>query len=312
MDEPTINVTVIMGMILIILSLIVQLTSLLIMRILSKLKPYRHTVTLRMWLFLATSLDQIAFLVFHIKYHFMETDFKDTGSCIVLRFVGSFTSTFTVMWLSIIAAFYCILTIKPAKCFTFHSRFLSHCVTWTWTCVSCLMYLVMAFLLKEEQHVKYLYPCWNSINGTIHLYLTYGNEIFGLFLVLIYSICARFRMTSKRERVDFFLQHPQYKDELYGLKSNINILIFLSFVLCVYYVGIVLRYRLETTGSDLYLMALQSFKGLIISVMMCFLDKRVMDLLRCRIPIEQADDTQENGINFTPDMHFEMNTFAFE
>ncbi|WAR13163.1 hypothetical protein MAR_027343 [Mya arenaria] len=78
-----------------------------------------------------------------------------------------------------------LLTIKPQKCFSFHARFLSHCTAWTWTCVSSLMYLVLAFLLRERYMHELTHQCWSNIRDTIHMYSTYGNEIIPLMFVIM-------------------------------------------------------------------------------------------------------------------------------
>ena len=114
---------IIAGLTLLAFSAALQLVCLLLMRVLVKLKHGGHVSTLRTWLYLASALEQVSFIIFHIKYHFYTADLHESESCIVIRFLQSFSSTFTTMWLLVISCFYFMITIKPEKCFTFHSRF---------------------------------------------------------------------------------------------------------------------------------------------------------------------------------------------
>jgi hypothetical protein len=307
----------IVGVLLLAISACLGLVCLFLVRILAHTKHGGHISTIRMWLHMSTCLEQIGFLIFHIKYHFLDTDFKIQESCIVLRFISALASTMTNSWIFVIASFYLMLTIKPAKCFTFHSRFLSHCFTWTWTCVSCLMYLMLSFLLKAEFHMPYIKSCWESNPRTIHMYLTYGNEFIPLFLSFVFISCARYRIPLKREVLQNFSHHSQYHMNVECITNSINRYVILSSFLLIYYIAITFRILLVINGSDLVLMVLQAGKGIIIGVMTCFFSNDVISLI-CRHKYTKqitrngyrSGSMNVNGFNGTVGSH-ELDTLTF-
>lgn len=270
----------IIGVSILCLSAVLQIVCLFIMRVLVKLKQGGHISTLRTWLYLGSGLEQLSFITFHVNYHFFEIDLDESDSCIVIRFLQSFCSTFTAMWLLVISCFYLILTIKPEKCFTFHSRFLSHCVTWTWTCVTCLMYLVLAFFIKERQHFDYLDKCWTNIKDTIHMFNTYGNEIIPLFFTFICIAIARYRISSQRIKLENFIRQSECNVTVLGLQSGMNRYFVLLSYTAVYYIVLLFRFLLVNHGSDLLLMIMQASRGISIGVLTCLLDEDVLKLLR--------------------------------
>ena len=299
MDKDT---SVIIGVILLCISACLELVCLFLVRILAHSKRSGRFSTMRMWLHVSASLEQTAFLVFHIKYHFLKTDFKVQDTCIVLRFISSLASTMTNSWLFVIASFYLMLTIKPSRCFTFHSRFLSHCCTWTWTCVSCLMYLMLAFLLKEEFYIRYIHSCWKSNPGTIHMFLTYGNEFIPFLLSFLLLSFARYRIPMKREELQRFLHHSQYTINIDCITNTMNRYIILSSCLLFYYILVTFRVLMIDNGSDIILMAMQSGKGIMIGIMTCFVSNDVISLICCHRYFQQlhrnglqASSRNENG-----------------
>lgn len=274
------NTETIIGLSVLSFSAVLQMMCLLLMRVLVKLKHGGHVSTLRTWLYFASALEQISFISFHVKYHFFNTDLEESDTCIVLRFIQSVCSTFTSMWLLVITCFYFMLTVKPEKCFTFHSRFLSHCVTWTWPCVSCLLYLVLAFLIKEKQHFDYVDTCWTDISNTVHMYITYGNEIIPLFVSCIFISCARFRIPKRIIHLERFMMHSECSFTISGLLRGIDrYLVLLSYTI-VYYIVLTFRFLLVGTGSDVLLMGFQASRGISISLLTCLLDEDVLAFLK--------------------------------
>lgn len=275
--------TIIIGLSLLGFSTILQLVCLFLVRILTHTKHGGHISTIRMWLHISAAFEQLSFLAFHTKYHFFDTDLNISDECIVLRFLSSVSSTLTNMWLLVIASFYLMLTIKPAKCFTFHSRFLSHCVTWTWTNVSCLMYLMLSFLLKEEYHHSYYTRyCWDNISNTMHMYLTYGNEFIPFVFTSIFLGCARCRVSIRRELLRCFTEQSEYDIDIKCITHTISRMLILFAFLAIYYSSIVFRILLDEKGSDWILMIMQSGKGIAIATLVCFLSDDIISLVRCR------------------------------
>ena len=311
LEEPTVSVQPIIGLCLIGLSFLCQVGALFLMRVLHRLGYGGYTVVLRMWLYLACGLDQISFFVFHIKYHVLATDFKDPDTCIVLRFCISCTSTFTMMWLFVISVFYFVLTVKPTRCFSFHGRVLAYCITYMWTCVSCLMYLILAFFLRREQHRSYIYPCWHNINDTIHLYLTFGNELIVFFCIICLAIFTRVRLTYSHRQVENFSQRPFLKEEFLNLSHKVNILLLIITFICLYYIFLLTRLVMLDIGSDLSIMIVHSMKGIAIVATTCFLDKHVLDLIRCRLDTNHGNHFVVGRFPDS-DRHLEMNTFVFD
>lgn len=287
---------------------VLQLVSLLLMRVLVKLKQGGHISTMRTWLYLGTALEQSSFIVFHVKYNFFNPDFEMPDTCIVLRFLQAFCSTFTAMWMLIIACFYLVLTIKPEKCFTFNSRFLSHCVVWSWSCVSCLMYLVLAFLIKEEQHLDYVEMCWRDIAGTIHMFNTYGNEVIPLFVAYLFISSARYRISGQKARLETFMRHSECNVTFSGLLHGISRYIVLLSFMVVYYVVLVFRFLLNEQGSDLILMLIQASRGILISLLTCLLDGDVLALLRGR---KHQPEVSEQNFRAQKGPDVEMHTYIF-
>lgn len=312
------NTYAIIGLSLLGLSTCTELFCLFIIRILSHTTRGGHISTIRMWLHVSAAVEQMSYIIFHLKYHFLNTDFDVQDTCFVLRFISALSSTMTSSWILVIASFYLVLTIKPSKCFTFHSRFLSHCVTWTWTLVSCLMYLILSFLLRDEYSAGFTHSCWNNIPNTIHMYLTYGNELIPFVLAFIFVSCARCRVPFRREMLKFFSQRSKYQVDLKSITSSINRFLILVTLLSVYYISVMFRLCLDGSGSDLILMALQSSKGIIIAILTCFFSNEVISLIRCRdtskLDTRQGYKTtlvNANGHIENTDNQ-EMETFTFE
>ena len=278
MDE---NIGAIIGIFLLTTSACLGLVCIFLVRILAHAKHGGHTSTMRMWLHMSASFEQTTFLVFHIKYNFLKTDFKVQDTCIVLRFLSCLASTMTISWLFVIASFYLMLTIKPSRCFSFHSRFLSHSISWTWTCVSCLMYLMLSFLLQEEFHRPNIQSCWHSGSRTIHTYLTYGNEFIPFLISFLFILCARCRIPFKRDILQRFSHQSEYHVNIESITNTINRYVILSSFLMIYYISITFRIFLVDNGSDLFLMAMQSGKGIIIGLITCFFSNDVISLI-CR------------------------------
>jgi len=299
---------IIAGLTLLAFSAALQLVCLLLMRVLVKLKHGGHVSTLRTWLYLASALEQVSFIIFHIKYHFYTADLHESESCIVIRFLQSFSSTFTTMWLLVISCFYFMITIKPEKCFTFHSRFLSHCVTWTWSCVSCLLYLVLAFLVKERQHWGYIDTCWVNIRETIHMYNTYGNELIPLLVSCVFISCARFRISSRLVTLESFMLQSEVSVTISGLLGGMDRYLILHSFTLVYYIVLTFRFLLVDSGSDLVLMVFQASRGLSISMLTCLLDEDIIALLKGK---KERFVTKGTNTRRSKNSSIEMQTFIF-
>lgn len=305
---------VITGLSLLGLSACLQCLCLFFLRVLTHSKNGGHISTIRMWLHLSAAAEQCTFILFHVKYQLLETDFEVADTCIVLRFLSTVASTLTNMWIFVISSFYLMLTIKPDKCFTFHSRFLSHCVTWMWTLVSSLMYLVISFLIKEDYRLNYIHTCWDNIPETIHMYLTYGNELIPFVLTAIIISCARCRVPFRQEVLQCFTSHSEYHLDTKHITNTLNCYIILAATLCIYYIGVTFRLLLDDRGSDMTLMIMQSCKGAAIAMMTCFLDHDVMYLV-CRRRL--AKEYERNGYTTAlsseskQETNNEMGTFKF-
>lgn len=278
------NTNALIGLILLTVSACLELLCLFLVRILTHIKQGGgHILTIRMWLHMSAALEQIVFIVFNIKYHFIPTDFSIQAPCVVLRFLSVVTSTLTNSWIFVISSVYLMMTIKPATSLTFHSHLLPNCFTLTWTCFSCLVYLLLPFVLYERYQVRYVHSCWESNIETIHIFMTYGIELFPIVLAFIFFSCARCRIPLKRD--DCQLQSLNHQSENYfntevDITFTINHYLILSAFITMYYILLLFKFLLEENGSDLVIMSLQSGKGVITSVMTCFVSNDIISMFR--------------------------------
>lgn len=306
--------TALIGIIVISISATIQITCLFLVRILAHMKRGKDpTTTLRSWFHMSAALDQISFIIFHVQYNFLQKHFDDADNCVLIRFLSSMTSSMTNMWLLVIASFYLMLTIKPAKCFTFHARFLSHCVTWTWTCVGSLMYLMMSHMLKEEYHGPVLIACWNKISNTIHMYLTYGNEIIPFVIAFIFIFCAKIRLRTGKFLVQTFSEHSEFKIQADHAKQSTNIVLLLFVLMSVYYISLMTKIQFSDKASDIVIMMIQAYKGFAIALV-CFIYPDTLLLLRCKAVTEakQRENSLSGSINSDKKNALEMQTYKFD
>ena len=300
MNRKAIDAGHISGLVCLAISVCFQCVCLFITRVVSRTDTKSRTVVLRMWIHLSAALDQLTFFVFHFKYNIVLTDFDDSSPCVILRFLSSFTSTFLMMWFFVLAGFYMTMTIKPAKCYSFHAQFLSHCTTWVWTCTSCLLYLIMAKLIKTKYSLQFIDNCWNDITGKIHFYSTHGNEVIPFVCAVVFAAMARFRLPKYRH---LFLLHtskePAILMELANLKVKVNCVLVLCAAFFSYYVALVFRYVVDEQGSDCSLMILQSLKGFAVGILLCICDPRIVEFFNCRGETREQHQTTRNGITVT-------------
>ncbi|XP_052817459.1 uncharacterized protein LOC128243623 [Mya arenaria] len=301
----------VIGLVVLGFSALSQLVCLFLTRVLVKLKHGDYTSTMKTLLYTSSFLEQISFMVFHIKYQYMNIDFDSTDECTVLRFLSTFFAAFSTMWILCISVFYLVLTIKPQKCFSFHARFLSHCTAWTWTCVSSLMYLVLAFLLRERYMHELTHQCWSNIRDTIHMYSTYGNEIIPLMFVIMVSSIARLRISKTRYQLGNFMQNSECNINGSRLVCTLNGYVVLSSLLVLYYILLTFRILLDPRGSDIVLMLFQAGRGYAIAITTCFLDEDVLSLVCKRTFQRPTVVTSTNGRSAF-DNNQEMQTFIFQ
>ena len=311
MHAVDIGVTV--GLVLIGLSACVQIVCLFLTRVLVNLHHGGHISTLKMWLYLAAFFEQMSYIVFHIKYNLLSTDFENATPCIILRFMSSFWASQTSMWLLCISAFYLVLTIKPEKCFTFHARFLSHCTTWTWSCVSCLMYLLVSFLVRGDYHLIVTGRCWNHIANTIHLFCTYGNEFIPHVVIVIINACARMRISKSPHHIGRYVKNSECNVNVHRLVNTINRYLILSSLLVVYYIVILFRLYIDERGSDVILLVSVSSRGLLIALVTCFIDEDVLSLLRGKDYQQPTVCSVTNGRAYAKvNQHLDNNTIVVD
>ena len=270
------------------ISAVLQLSALFITRIIVKLKPgISLSCFIRSWIHGIGFLEQTAFLIFHVTYILPWKDWDDVDLCIILRGTMSMMSCCSVMWLLMLAAFYYRLARKLTSCFCCNSRKFSVSITWTLALASSLLYLIVTFLMQDyETYSHYVAHCWNHINGTLHLYVIYGGEMFPFSLLLL---CVLSTCILERKRGDKAVAEPLKRqisfrrmiiapEELKHLAYKVDLLLFLAVLLGIYYIGFVLKLSLSEAGSDVSLMCMQAIKGVLIATTVCILDKNTLAL----------------------------------
>ena len=269
----------IVGISLLVAAMILQIVCLLLTRILVKLEYGGYIAVMRTWLFLSSTMENVFNIILHVRYTYLQS-YDEPDTCIVLRFLTSFCSTFTTMWMLAISAFYLVMTIKPEKCFTSLMRFLTYCVALTWTFGSCLFYLVLAFLLEAVYKVKYIkYSCWQDISNTLHMFNCYGNEIIPFLVTAVIIVSARYRISTHYRTMSLFTRTSDYHVDVIQLRRTIYHYIFLIGLLFIYYIGLYIRFVFDKRGSDVVLMAMQCGRGVAIAVTVCLLDNDVLSVI---------------------------------
>ncbi|KAH3768283.1 hypothetical protein DPMN_169495 [Dreissena polymorpha] len=267
----------IVGISLLVAAMILQIVCILLTRILIKLEYGGYMAVMRTWLFLSSTMEHVFYIIFHVNYTYIKSGDEQPDTCILMRFLMSFCSTFTTMWILTIAAFYLVMPIKPEKCLSSIVRFLTHCVALTWTFVSCLLYLVIAFRLKADNALEYIHSCWNDISNTLHFYNCYGNEIIPFLVTAFILVNARFRISTHKRTMSSRM--PEYHVNVTQLRRTINRYIVLIVFLFIYYIGLYIRFVFDKRGSDLVMMAMQCGRSVAIAVTVCLLDKDVLALI---------------------------------
>ena len=292
------------GLSLIGFSIIFQIVCFSLMYCLSRKRQGGQTVAMRSWLFIASTFDQMVLLTFHLQYHYYIFPNSSVTFCIILRIISAFASTFTIMWIVVLTVFYFISTLNSANRVFLDSRFLSHCVTWSWSMICCVMYVVVTFLTENGGKSYLQASCWENIGDTVHLYFTHGYETIGLISIFICAIITRVRIFSRRHltyKPSKFRSHVEYH-----LEYDVNILLLLSIFLCMYYSALFSRLILFSSGSDLSLMIIQSVKALLIGLFMCCLNKSVISLIKgdlSRLPLPPRTRRSHGSFVSTSSLH---------